>query len=64
MIRRDMYSVNITLVDGYTILIASGYPKLTKGPGDSIKFYDDNNFVLHLVKGPDRYAVMTPRKEK
>ena len=58
-----MKSVNIKPLEGYEIIIASGHPKLTAGPKDSVKFFSEEKFVLHLMKDGHTMGIVTPGGE-
>jgi hypothetical protein len=65
----NIYSINVNPNEKLAIKIASGNPLMTKGPGQSVRFYSTNNFVLHLLGSADTngavktLAILTPAQE-
>jgi hypothetical protein len=61
-----MYSVNVTLIPGYEVKVASGNPSIlaynAQKPGEApvVTFRSENYFVLHAGKNGQRMAVITP----
>lgn len=61
-----MFSVNVALLAGYKIKIASGNPVMLpyneQKPGKPlvVTFESDNYFVLHLMRGDSLNAEITP----
>lgn len=63
-----MYTVNIALLPGYEVKIASGIPSIlafnAQRPGvPVITFQDTNKFVLNLVKNEEVQAIIIPAGE-
>jgi len=54
------YSLNIHLIEGRDVLIASGNPVLRPGPNGSIQFVSQNYFVIHIMKDGELDVTVAP----
>ena len=61
-----MYSVNVTLIPGYEVKVASGTPSIlaynAQAPSEApvVTFQSPNYFVLHMIKNDVVLGILTP----
>jgi len=56
-----MYSVNILVIHGYEVKVASGTPSIKlNDKGKGLTFYSSENFELHVMKDGQQRGIITP----
>jgi hypothetical protein len=56
-----MYSVNVMIIKGYELKVASGSPIITLNQnGEGLTFYSPETFELHVMKNGHCHGVLTP----
>jgi hypothetical protein len=56
-----MYEINVLVIHGYELKVASGTPTIKKTAGkESLTFYSPEMFELHILKNGQLHGVLMP----